>query len=277
MSDLTWPALLAHWTALAQSSLALPRNAEGERWRAAVPAIIGLQAITHALGDLDKLAPGEDRAAAQDKAAVGIQNHAAVLHQLWRGEPLHEELIAMVDDARAALSATKDGGLEWRVASDRLVVDHPAELVEALLGAGFDGDLYLPVPGTVLFKTSPAAFCRGSAGQDPAPEIQAAIAEYLTGRDGEARPSKPERVRVMRQVYRQFDFGKGGVVRDLVQAMDAELPAGQAQLVPAILNGEEQPVTLPIPGMADVKPVPVVFEDSTHTDASDARGGRGGS
>src|SRR5262245_40321112 len=52
MFDLTWPALLGHWTAFAQNSLALPKTADGDRWRAAVPAIIGLQALTHALGDL---------------------------------------------------------------------------------------------------------------------------------------------------------------------------------------------------------------------------------
>jgi hypothetical protein len=189
---------------------------------------------------------------------VGVQNHAAALHQLWRGELLHEELTTMIDDARAALAATKDGGLEWRVAAERLVVEHPAELVEALLETGFTGDLYVLVPGTVLFKTSPAAFARGPAGEDPTPDQRALIREYLGGQE----VGKPERVRVMRQVYRQFDFGKGGVARDLVQPMDAELPAGQAQLVGAIIGGEPRPVTLPIPGMADLRPVPVVFGEA---------------
>jgi hypothetical protein len=164
----------------------------------------------------------------------------------------------MIDDARAALAATKEGGLEWRVAAERLVVAHPADLVEALLETGFDGDLYLPVPGTVLFKTCPAAFARGGAGQDPTGEHREMIRAYLGGSD----VMRPERVRIMRQVYRQFDFGKGGVARDLVQAMDGELPAGQAQLVAAILKGEERPVTLPIPGMGDLKPVPVVFAET---------------
>lgn len=259
MSDLpvTWPALLAHWTAFAQSSLALPKTAEGDRWRQAVPALIGLQAITYALADLDRLAPGEDRAAAQDRAAVGIQTHAHTLHQLWRGELLHPEIAQMIDDARAALAATKDGGLEWCVAAERLVVEHPAELVEALIGAGFRGDLFVPVPGTVLFKTSPAAFMRGPAGESPAPELAAAVREFLGGKD----VTPPQRVPAMRQVYRQFDFGKGVVARDLVRAMTGELPAGQAQLVPAILAGAGQPVTLPIPGMADLKRVPVVMEE----------------
>lgn len=254
----TWTGLLAHWTSLAQRSLALPKNAEGERWRAAVPAIVGLQAITHALGEIDTLAPGEDRAAAQDKAAVGIQHHAAELHRLWRGEPMREELTGMIDDARAALAATREGGLEWRVAGERLVVEHPAEVVGALLATGFDGDLYVPVPGAVLFKGSPAAFARGAAGSDPSAAQRELIRAYLGG----AEVTKPERVRVMRQVYRQFDFGMrggDGVVRDLVQPMDGELPAGQAQLVAAILGGEGRPVTLPIPGMANLGPVPVVF------------------
>lgn len=254
----TWTGLLAHWTGLAQASLALPKNAEGDRWRNAVPAIVGLQAITHALGDLERLAPEEDRAVAMDRAAVGAQTHAATLHQLWKGELLHPELIALIDDARAALAAVRAAGVEWCVTGERMVVEHPAEIVDELLAMKFKGDLFLPVPGTVLFRGSPCGFARGPGGVAPPPEVTGTVRRYLNAAGGAA---KHVPARQMRQVYRQFDFGSGRVVRDLVRPMSAELTAGQAQLVPAILAGVPQPVTLPIPGMANLDDVPVAFED----------------
>lgn len=272
--DLTWPALLAHWTAFAQGSLALPKNAEGKRWRDAVPAIIGLQAVTHALGELDKLASDDHRAAAGNLAAVGISSHTATLEQLWQGEALHPELAALITDAHAALTSARSAGMpaprpmptavdanagvEWLVSGDRLVTDHPGDLIEALLRAGFDGDLYLPVPGTVLFKHAPAAFARARSGQAPPPEFTGVIREFLNGFGGVAKHTATPRPR---QVYRQFDFSQkrnGGVVRDVVCPMDGPPPGGQPQLVPAIIRGGAVPVTLPIPGMASVDPVPVV-------------------
>ncbi len=260
LPDLTWPGLLSHWTALAQASLALPKTAEGDRWRNAVPAIVGLQAITMALGDLDRLAnadrPGE-RAAAIDKAEVGARAHVGTLHQLWRGEPLPDDLAGIISDAHRASKAARLAGAEWTVTADRLVVDHPGDLLPLLVSEGFDGDLYLPVPGCVLFKTAPAAFARGRAGEPPGPFIDRAVRGFLED------VSTAKRVRGMRQVYRQFDFGTGGVRRDLVVPMDAELGGqlvpGQAQLIPVIERGRVLPVHLPIPGMANLSGVRVEF------------------
>lgn len=262
-SDLTWPALLAHWTQFAQSSLALPKTAEGDRWRAAVPAIIGLQAVTFALGDLDRLADassggaaGGERALALDKSDMLIRKHAAELHELWRGEPLHAELDSLVSDARAALAAARDGGVEWRVTDDRLVAEHPADLVAALLAAGFRGDLMLPAPGYTLFKSSPAAFARAPLGATPEDDVLEVVARFLGG------VGEPQRVPGPRQVYRQFDFAKGGPVRDVVVPMDATLPAGQPLLVPAIQGGEAAPVSLPPRRMEELADLPVVFGDA---------------
>lgn len=272
MSELpvTWPALLVHWTAFAQSSLALPRTAEGDRWRRAVPAIIGLQAIAHALGDLDRLAPSEDRALALDLAAVGIRSHAQTLEHLWSNEPMHDDLNALIGDARAALAAAKpatpageetETGVEWCVSGDWLIVDHPGELCETLVEAGFDGDLYLPVPGARLFKHAPAAFARPGSGEIP-PEITGAIRGYLNSGGGVGKHQPAARAR---QVFRQFDFAQkrnGGVVRDVVVVMDStpRSGGGQPQLIAAMLEGRPQQVPLPIPGMSDLEPVPVVFE-----------------
>jgi len=264
-TDLTWPALLAHWTAFAQASLALPKTAEGDRWRAAVPAIIGLQAVTFALADLDRLrkdgggggggGEGGERALAIDRAEMLIRKHSGQLHELWAGEPLHPELVKMIDDARTALAAAAEGGLEWRITGARLVAEHPADLLAAVLASGFAGDLLLPAPGFVLMRGSPAAFCRGPAGSAPAPEVIDLVSRFL----GEAA-GEPSRAAGPRQVYRQFDFAKGGPVRDVVMPMNATLPAGQPLLVWAMQRGEMMPVPLPPRRTGEVGDLPVVFE-----------------
>ncbi len=100
--DLTWPALLAQWTRFAQASVALPRTPTGDRWRAAVPAIIALQSLTHALGELHRLPPGE-RALALDRAEVLIKRHEAELLALFG--TVEGELAALTGDARSAARA----------------------------------------------------------------------------------------------------------------------------------------------------------------------------
>jgi hypothetical protein len=110
LADMTWPALLAHWTDFARASIALPRNSEGDRWRAAVAPIIGLQAVTFALGDLGRLGSGEERALALDRAAILIDRHGAELAALWPGQPLDPHLTGLIADARACLAAAVAGG-----------------------------------------------------------------------------------------------------------------------------------------------------------------------
>lgn len=263
--DLTWPALLAHWTAVAQASNALPRNAVGDRWRAAIAPIVGLQALTCALADLDRLAPDESdadeqkagaRAAAIDTAEVLVRRHSGELHALWHGEPLHAEVEAIIGDARRALTAARESGVEWLVNEESLVAEHPGELCAMLLSAGFGGDVYLPVPGTILFRGAPAAFARERSGERPEAQVVRAVKEFLVG------VGKPLRVTQMRQVYRQFDFGTGKVRRDLVVPLNAGIVAGQAQLIPVIERGKMLQVHLPIPGMANLRPVPVEFATS---------------
>jgi hypothetical protein len=100
--QVTWAALLGRWTEFARASVALPRNAEGDRWRRAVPAIIGLQAVTYGLGEMDRLAPDE-RALGLDRAAVLIDRHAAELCALWGAAPARHELAELIADSRSAL------------------------------------------------------------------------------------------------------------------------------------------------------------------------------
>jgi len=253
--DLTWPALLARWTAFAQSSLALPKTGEGDRWRAAVSSIINLQAVTFALADLDKLtAPGE-RALAFDKSDIIIRSSTGQLHALWGGDLLPEELVALIHDADAALkSARGGGGIEWHVTADRLIASHPGELVDRLLELEFEGDLFVPTPGVTLFRNSPAAYAEQPDGSRPDEHVLRAVKEFLVD------VSRPEQVPGLRQVYRQFDFALGRPVRDLIVTDRSGLPdgGGQPLLVPALKGGRSLQVTLPPRKGADIPTLPVV-------------------
>lgn len=253
---MTWAALLGKWTEFAQSAVALPREDEGGRLREAVPAIIALQAVTHALAELHDLEP-EERALGLDRAEILIRQHAGELNRIWRGFEIPEAVRELVDDARLALRAAAEGGWEWTAAAESLMAPHPATLAELLVSHGFTGDLFVPTPGVPLFEGSPAAFVRGVQESDELFElVEAAVGDFL--REAEGPAFQP----IARQVYRQFDFAKGGPVRDVVRPMDAALTPGQPLLVPAILAGEVRPVTLPIPGADRQEPLPVVFEDA---------------
>lgn len=108
MADaLTWAGLLGKWTEFARSALALPPTAEGERWKRAVPSIVGLQAVTLALGEVGALPPDE-LALSLDRAEVLIDRHRAELERNWPGEPLHAALRALITDARHALTAAHE-------------------------------------------------------------------------------------------------------------------------------------------------------------------------
>jgi hypothetical protein len=255
-SVLTWAALLGKWTEFAGSAVALPKTGELGRFRASVPDIIALQAVSHALGEVDSL-PDDERAVALDRAAVLIRSHAAALHEHWRGEPLPAQLAELADDARMALYVAKESGYEWSVAIESFAAEHPANLVQTLLRAGFDGDLFLPSPGVKLFQDSPVAFARGRLGATLSDDMLDEIGVFLTSVDGAV--DAPERMPVMRQVYRQFDFLKGGPVRDLVLPMNADLQGGQPLLIPVIERGVSMPVPLPSRREQPAQPLPVEF------------------
>ncbi len=257
-SPTTWAALLGAWTDFARSSAAFPKTPEGDALRDAVPAIIGLQAVTFALRDIDRLHPDE-RPVSLETAALLIRQYASQLHDIWRGEDLHPEIAALIHDARHELAVARGAGVEWTVAADRLLIDHPAELVESLLGTGFDGDLYLPTPGVPLFRGCPCAFARAKGGGLPPEATLRAVQTFFTMDNGPNSITRG-RARGLRQAYRQFDFGKGGPVRDLVVPFDTALPAGQPLLMAAILIGEAQPVPMPIRGASGQAQLPVVFD-----------------
>ena len=101
---LTWTGLLAQWVRFAQASLALPEDSDGPRWRASVPAVINLQAVTFALADLDRLRPDE-RALALDKAEILVTESVDQLERIWDGVEMSAALREICDDSRAALAA----------------------------------------------------------------------------------------------------------------------------------------------------------------------------
>lgn len=255
---LTWATLLAHWTDLARSALALPDTPDGDRWKGAVAPIIGLQAVTHALAELDRLTP-EERPLALDRAESLIDRHERELRTIWAEDPLDERLDEIVRDARAALAAAASFGLEWTAGPAGLTAQHPGELVAGLLEADFRGDLLVPAPGSPLLAGSPAVFLSAPRAGPIDPLWVEMVRVWLDGGAAGASGAKPTQELVEaprgipgpRQVYRQFDFSRGGPVRDLVQPMAADPAPGQPLLLWAIRGGASQPV-----GLAPRRPEP---------------------
>ncbi|MBL8760542.1 MAG: hypothetical protein JNL50_04500 [Phycisphaerae bacterium] len=313
---LTWAALLGKWTELARASAAFPKTSEGAKWRKSVPDLIGLQAITHALGEFDLLDEGE-QGLALDRAALGIETHAANLVELFaedNEDPELDEVLtgideidALIDEAREAWDsasggaaggaaggeeveaqddgeaedefdeescdgeapgdaheagepeAAEDGGasdgvssaapgFEWCVEAERIVGEHPAELIEALLELGFDGEVYVASPGSVLFRGEPAAYVSGGASM----EVVEAVESFVPGVGGARRGAR-------RQVYRLTDFGTGRVLKDVVIDAGATPPGGQPQLVCAMKDGRACAVSLAPKWVSEIGKVKVEF------------------
>ena len=106
---LTWAALLGRWIEFAQSALALPGDAEGQSWRASVPAIIGLQALCMALKEVDEL-PADERALGVDRARILLDRHTAGLREAFGPGELPAMLEELVSDARGAIEAAEGMG-----------------------------------------------------------------------------------------------------------------------------------------------------------------------
>lgn len=214
---LTWTALLSKWIEFAQSSVALPDDAEGQRWRDSITSIITLQAVTFALGDLDRL-PAEERPLARDKAEILIQDHVRHIETVWRGVNLPPMLLEIVEDAR----------LQWRHALYAGIVD--------LVWMGKDpwvvpninaddytyGTLAIMQPGTIVMPGEPVAWCVDGDLDRLESDLSGCVRQA---------PDGP------RQVYRQID-DHGRITHDLICPLETELPAGLPLLVPLLERGE---------------------------------------
>ena len=105
---LTWAALLGRWVEFAQSAVALPDDASGRAWKAAVPAIIGLQSLAMALRHADELDEAE-RALGIDRARVGIERYTDSLREAFGDEPLHPMVDELIMDAWSAVRSAESG------------------------------------------------------------------------------------------------------------------------------------------------------------------------
>jgi hypothetical protein len=212
---LTWTALLAKWMDFARASLAAPRDAKGDRWRAAVPAVITLQAVTFALADLAQL-PVEERPLGRDRAELLINENTAKLHDIWRDEPMPDSLVEISADARAALERSAYAG------AVELIWEGPQTMVMPAVGIDDEaGTLAVMQPGTIVMPGEPVAWWVERDGRP--------IARALTG-------CRQRAVSMPRQVYRQLDEQER-IVRDVVAPLDADLPPGMPLLVPLYEQG----------------------------------------
>lgn len=99
---ITWAALLAHWTDFAKRAVGLPQDAAGQRMRAAVPHVIGLQAVWFSLQQINDLPEGERRLGL-DRSAVLIDRYVAGLAEAYGDEPFPDGLQELINDSKQAL------------------------------------------------------------------------------------------------------------------------------------------------------------------------------
>jgi len=245
---LTWQALLSNWVEFARAAVVLPESPHGERWRASVSPLITLQAVAHALGEVDAM-PETDRTVALDKAELLLHQSTSELDDAWRGTTLPGGIREAIDDAQAALAEAHAAGWCWWVREAPFAAGHPGEIGEALAEAGFEGTLLLPSPGIPLSEGSPAGVLIPTAGDLERLDLAGlagAVSSFLGDR------VTPARRREAVQVYRQFDFAQGKPVRDVIAPLAGEPLAGQPLLAPVVIDGDLQPVP-----MAPRRPEPV--------------------
>lgn len=214
--------LLAQWIDFAKAAVVLPPDAEGDRWRAAVPSIIELHASALALDRIVTLPRGE-RSVARDRASILISGAAVRLSNLWRGEALPDGLIQLREDAVMALQRAQWAGAveaRWR-GPDVLVMPELAETSAVLEGGDQAGTFVVAPPGTLLMPGEPIAWWIDRE----APALPAALGRCAL-----------VDVAVPHQVYRRIDDA-GRAVEDVVVPMTEELQAGLPLLVALLERG----------------------------------------
>ena len=102
--ELTWAALLARWVEFARAAVALPDDEQGSRWKRSVTAIIELQAVIMALGELDEL-PEAEKALGLDKAEIIIRRNTKQLHDIWDRTDVPAKIEELLRDAAQTLQA----------------------------------------------------------------------------------------------------------------------------------------------------------------------------
>jgi len=216
-----------------------------------------------ALGEIEKVTL-EERPLAMDKSELGIKDHVTQLNEIWRSEPMPESIIELIEDAKEAWEVSVYEGVVWVTSSDRFEAFHPAQLASDILDAGYIGEVLIASPGIQMFKGAPVAIARNNSGGQPEDDVLGMIQAFLSACDGDV--DHPQIIRPICQVYRQFDFLKGGASKDLVIPVISELQAGQPLLIPIVSGGEMCPVPLPPKSGKPMDPVDVVWLDE-HQDS----------
>lgn len=264
---LTWAVLLAHWIEFAKGSVALPEEGEAGRHRRSTAPLISLAAVTHALGDLDRL-DDHERALALDKAEILIRGDVETLDTIWEGHDPPEAVWVFVENAAAAMGEATgidpeelmgDGvdRVAWFAAKDGVSWDHPAGLLAKLATISATLEAWVPSPGVPFFDGGVVFSLEDAAGLSE--ETLGLVAAFLgDGVEG------PVEVGERYQVFREFDFLKGGPVRDVLapEALHEAMP-GQPLLVkglsarPGLAAAEIEPVPMPPKASAPMEPLQV--------------------
>jgi hypothetical protein len=212
----TWATLLGHWTDLVKAGEGLKRSDDEDdrAWRASLPEVIRLQAITFALAELDRVEI-PDRGLARDRATIGVEEASAQLDALWSGVSMPEALLEIASDAARAVEAAVYAGLQWIRWGGAGRLEMPDIDLEAV---GTAGTLACAQPGTILLPGEPLAWW---TEREPPQE--------LVGEGFDVRPGPPV------QIYRRLDDA-GRAIGDLVAPL-TDLPVGLPILVPISLDG----------------------------------------
>ncbi|MFN9974670.1 MAG: hypothetical protein ACK58T_32740 [Phycisphaerae bacterium] len=225
----TWSALLAGWTDFARSAAALPKSGDAGLLRRSVPAIIGLQALTHAMREIDTL-PSAEYAPGVDRASIGVRTLVQELHAIWRGEPMPDALAEIIADARDHLDIASSSGVEFVPVDDPYQVPaiDPSLIERWIRDYTIDGELWLAPASLVLRASLPVCFLKEPSGRPPAAALLGAIADALPG-------CLWRRVPRMRQVYQTLDAS--GAVKSFVVKPMNELPVGRPLLRQVVARG----------------------------------------
>lgn len=228
---LTWAALLAKWTEFARAGVALPADAEGERWRESIAPAITLHAASLALDDLGSLDDPEEIATGVDRGEVLIRDAVRSLHQTWYAtsrepgsaarvaETMPSEILRAIEDAQRALERAHARGVEWVVTAHRLAAPDFVPEARRRVEAGFMGEMLAPEEGTILRRGTPLLFLRGG------------------GADLSVEGASPRQSATPRQVYRQVGEDPESGVVDLVAPLLDVLPPGRPLLTPLVQDG----------------------------------------
>lgn len=111
-----WAGLLAHAMHLVTAASVVPPEQDGVAWRASMPAIIGFQSVTMALGWMmqrrEEIGEADVRVGL-DRARVLIRRFERQIEDAWRGRALPAAIEELMRDAvaiTAGVDALLNGG-----------------------------------------------------------------------------------------------------------------------------------------------------------------------